>query len=79
MTLLPADTRSRFARSTAALMAMPELVAAVEAEVEATFAEQPMLPRTAQARCILWGLALPQLSQTARAANSTQKTQTKKA
>lgn len=64
-TILPAETRQRFARSAAALLAMPAICAAIDAEVEATFAEHPALPATEQARRVLWGLAFPQLSQLA--------------
>jgi len=62
MTFLSPDTRSRIARSTAAMLAMPQLLAAVTAEVDATFAENPALPPTEQARCIVWALALPMLA-----------------
>lgn len=61
MALLPPEHRSRFARSAAALLGMPQLCAVVSTEVEATFAENPMLPRTEEARRVLWGLALPHL------------------
>lgn len=65
MTLLSPSTRARIARSTAALLAMPELLALVDAEVAATFSEHPALPPTEQARRILWALALTQLNQAA--------------
>jgi hypothetical protein len=74
--LLPADQRARFARSAGAMLAMPALIAAVDAEVEATFTEHPALPRTEPARRILWGLALPKLSQAALAATEQPKTAT---
>lgn len=70
--LLSPDQRSRFARSAGALLAMPAICAAVEAEVEATFAEHPALPQTAQARCVLWGLAFPHLSQSALTSSAAQ-------
>ena len=70
--LLSPDQRSRFARSAGALLAMPAICAAVEAEVEATFAEHPALPQTALARCVLWGLAFPQLSQSALTSSAAQ-------
>lgn len=79
MSLLSPDTRQRFAVSAAALMAMPELYEAISAEVEATFAEHATLPRTEQARRILWGLAPPHISQAASAADSTPERRTKKA
>jgi len=63
MTFLSPATRSRLARSTAAMLAMPQLIAVVSAEVDATFAENPALPPTEEARRIVWALALPQLSQ----------------
>lgn len=70
--LLPTELRIRFARSAGVLLAMPAICAAVDAEVEATFAEHPALPRSEAARRVLWGLALPQLSQAALAATATQ-------
>ncbi len=60
--LLSPETRSRFARSAGALLGMPAILAAVDAEVAATFAEHPALPQTEQSRRVLWGLAFPQLS-----------------
>lgn len=65
MTILTPETRQRLARSTAAMMAMPQLMEAIAAEVDATFRENPILPQTEQARRILWALAIPQLSQCA--------------
>jgi len=52
------------------MMAMPDLRRAVEAEVEAVFAENPTLPRTEEVTRILWGLVLPRLSQAATEAAS---------
>ncbi len=62
MTFLTPETRARIARSTAAMLAMPQLLAVVSAEVDATFSENPALPPTEQARRIVWAMALPQLS-----------------
>lgn len=56
------EVRARLACSTAAIMAMPQLLDAIETEVAATFAEHPTLPQTEQARRILWALALPKFS-----------------
>ena len=74
--ILSTEQRSRFARSAAALLAMPQICAAVAAEVEATFAENPALPRTEEARRVLWGLAFPQLSQVALTHSAAPKPQT---
>lgn len=63
--LLSPETRKRFAISTAAMLAMPQLCEAICAEVEAVFSEHPTLPPTEQARRVLWGLALPHISQAA--------------
>lgn len=63
--LLPREQRLRFALSAQALLGMPELCAAVEAEVEQTLEDHPELPRTEKTRRVLWGLALPRLSQAA--------------
>ena len=62
MTFLTPETRARIARSTAAMLAMPQLLDAITAEVEATFNEHPALPPTEQARRIVWSIALTQLS-----------------
>lgn len=62
MTFLSPDTRRRIAFSVATMLAMPELLAAVEAEVAAVFQENPALPMTEQSRRLVWAMALPQLS-----------------
>ena len=62
MTFLTPETRSRIARSTAAMLAMPELLAAVTAEADAVFSENPALPPTEESRRIVWAMALPQLA-----------------
>lgn len=81
--LLPKEQRMRFALSTQNLLGMPELYAAVEAEVEQTLEDHPELPRTEKTRRVLWGLALPRLSQAATeavaAADANQKPETKPA
>lgn len=62
MTFLTPETRARIAQSTAAMLVMPQLLAAVSAEVDATFNENPALPPTEQARRIVWAIALTQIS-----------------
>lgn len=65
MTFLSPDTRTRIAHSVAAMLAMPQFLACVAAEVDATFAENPALPPTEESRRIVWALALPMLSRAA--------------
>lgn len=73
--LLPAEQRLRFALSAQALLAMGVLLAAVETEVERTLEDHPELPRTEKTRRVLWGLALPRLSQAATEQATAQTTQ----
>ncbi len=62
MSILTADTRTRMARATATMLAMPALMDAIDGEINTIFRENPMLPATEQARRILWGLTLPEFS-----------------